>query len=182
MHYSLDSPDFFPWPKNAFCMFCHISIFCWLISAITLTGFCSIISETLELNCSCCCLKNATLWFMNSVGLNVFIAAIGISAGPGFVAGLKEAGFTLFLLGVISTSVPMLLAPLMGKYIFKFDPAINLGCCGGSRTSTRYQGKKVTIVSRPKGGAVTLFADTLEETFTGSGPAKAAVPGSDPST
>jgi putative transport protein len=30
----------------------------------------------------------------------------------------------------------MLLAPLIGKYIFKFHPAINLGVCGGARTST----------------------------------------------
>ena len=30
----------------------------------------------------------------------------------------------------------MLLAPFIGKYIFKFHPAINLGCCGGARTST----------------------------------------------
>lgn len=30
----------------------------------------------------------------------------------------------------------MIIAPLVGKYIFKFDPAINLGCCGGARTST----------------------------------------------
>ncbi len=34
------------------------------------------------------------------------------------------------------TSVPMLLAPFIGKYVFKLDPAINLGCCGGARTST----------------------------------------------
>ncbi len=77
-----------------------------------------------------------TLWFMNSVGLNVFIAIVGISAGPTFVQGLKNAGFELFFLGVFSTAVPMLLAPLIGKYLFKFDPAINLGCCGGARTST----------------------------------------------
>jgi putative transport protein len=32
--------------------------------------------------------------------------------------------------------MPMLLAPLIGKYVFRFDPAINLGCCGGARTST----------------------------------------------
>ncbi|HZA94981.1 MAG TPA: aspartate-alanine antiporter [Burkholderiaceae bacterium] len=76
------------------------------------------------------------LWFMNSVGLNVFIAVVGITAGPTFVAGIKEAGFGLFLWGLAATSVPMLLAPLIGKYIFKFDPAINLGCCGGARTST----------------------------------------------
>ena len=76
------------------------------------------------------------LWFMNSVGLNVFIAIVGITAGPTFIAGLKQAGIGLFLWGVVATSVPMLLAPLIGKYIFKFDPAINLGCCGGARTST----------------------------------------------
>jgi putative transport protein len=77
-----------------------------------------------------------TMWFMNSVGLNVFIAIVGISAGPGFVAGLKSAGVGLFLCGVVATSVPMLAAPLIGKYLFKFDPAINLGVCGGARTST----------------------------------------------
>ena len=69
---------------------------------------------------------------MNSVGLNVFIAVVGLTAGPTFVAGIKEAGFGLFLWGLAATSVPMLLAPLIGKYIFKFDPAINLGGCGAA--------------------------------------------------
>jgi putative transport protein len=78
----------------------------------------------------------ATLWFMNSVGLNVFIAIVGISSGPTFIAGLKQAGFGIFFWGLFATAVPMLLAPLLGKYIFRFDPAINLGCCGGARTST----------------------------------------------
>jgi putative transport protein len=77
-----------------------------------------------------------TQWFMNSVGLNVFIAIVGISAGPGFIAGLKANGVSLFIWGLVATSVPMLIAPYIGKYIFKFHPAINLGCCGGARTST----------------------------------------------
>jgi putative transport protein len=81
-------------------------------------------------------LPSPTAWFMNSVGLNVFIAIVGISAGPGFIAGLKSAGVGLFLWGIVATSIPMLLAPFIGKYIFRFDPAINLGCCGGARTST----------------------------------------------
>ncbi len=79
---------------------------------------------------------SGALWMMNSVGLNVFIAVVGISSGPTFIAGLKEVGVGIFFWGVFATSVPMLLAPLIGKYIFKFDPAINLGCCGGARTST----------------------------------------------
>lgn len=77
-----------------------------------------------------------TLWFMNSVGLNVFIAIVGISSGPTFIAGLQEAGFGIFFWGIFATGMPMILAPLIGKYIFRFDPAINLGCCGGARTST----------------------------------------------
>lgn len=79
---------------------------------------------------------SATLWFMNSVGLNVFIAVVGITAGPTFVAGLKEVGVEIFFWGLFATGMPMLLAPLIGKYIFRFDPVINLGCCGGARTST----------------------------------------------
>lgn len=75
-------------------------------------------------------------WFMNSVGLNMFIAVVGISSGPTFLSGLREAGITLFFWGLFATTLPMLLAPLIGKYMFKFDPAINLGCCGGARTST----------------------------------------------
>lgn len=81
-------------------------------------------------------LPEPTQWFMNSVGLNVFIAIVGISAGPGFVDGLKANGVSLLMWGVFATSVPMLLAPLIGKYIFKFHDAINLGACGGGRTST----------------------------------------------
>ena len=81
-------------------------------------------------------IPQATLWFMNSVGLNVFIAVVGISSGPTFIAGLKEAGFGIFFWGIFATGAPMLLAPFIGKYLFRFDPAINLGCCGGARTST----------------------------------------------
>jgi putative transport protein len=81
-------------------------------------------------------LPEPTQWFMNSVGLNVFIAIVGISAGPGFIDGLRANGVSLLMWGVFATSVPMLLAPFIGKYIFKFHPAINLGACGGGRTST----------------------------------------------
>ena len=77
-----------------------------------------------------------TVWFMNSVGLNVFIAAVGIGAGPFFVAGLKELGFSLFLWGVLATTLPLFCSALVGKYLFKFHPAILFGCCAGARTTT----------------------------------------------
>jgi len=81
-------------------------------------------------------IPSPTVWFMNSVGLNVFIAVVGISSGPGFVAGLQQLGFSLFLWGVVVTTVPLILAMYVGKYLFRFHDAILLGACSGARTTT----------------------------------------------
>jgi putative transport protein len=76
------------------------------------------------------------LWILNNVGLTTFIAVVGISAGPSFVAGLKQAGVSLFFAGIVVTSIPLIIGVLMGKYLFKFHPGINLGACAGARTTT----------------------------------------------
>lgn len=81
-------------------------------------------------------IPSSTVWFMNSVGLNMFIAVVGISSGPGFVSGLQQLGFSLFLWGIFATTVPLVLAMYVGKYVFKFHPAILLGACSGARTTT----------------------------------------------
>ena len=81
-------------------------------------------------------IPSSTVWFMNSVGLNMFIAVVGISSGPGFVSGLQQLGFSLFLWGIFATTVPLVLALYVGKYVFRFHPAILLGACSGARTTT----------------------------------------------
>ncbi|MDR5735195.1 aspartate-alanine antiporter [Caballeronia sp. LZ025] len=81
-------------------------------------------------------IPSPTIWFMNSVGLNVFIAVVGISAGPGFVAGLQKLGVSLFLWGIFASSVPLIIGMYIAKYVFKFHPAILLGICAGARTTT----------------------------------------------
>ena len=77
-----------------------------------------------------------TVWFMNSVGLNIFIAIVGISAGPGFVNGLKTQGIGLFLWGALATTVPLILGMFIAKYLFRFHDALTLGIISGSRTTT----------------------------------------------
>jgi putative transport protein len=76
------------------------------------------------------------LWVMNNIGLTAFIAVVGISSGPGFVAGLKEAGLSLFLWGVFVTTAPFVVGIFAGKYLFKMHPGIILGACAGARTTT----------------------------------------------
>lgn len=81
-------------------------------------------------------LPRSSVWLMDNLGLNMFIAVVGISSGPSFVTGLKEVGLVLFLMGVVATTLPLVLGMIIGHRIFKFPAAINLGCCAGSRTTT----------------------------------------------
>src|SRR5882672_2882530 len=81
-------------------------------------------------------IPSPTVWFMNSVGLNIFIAIVGISAGPGFVNGLRTQGISLFLWGALATTLPLIFGMFIGKYIFRFHDALLLGIVSGARTTT----------------------------------------------
>ena len=81
-------------------------------------------------------IPEAALWVFNNMGLNIFIAIIGISAGPGFIEGFKEAGLSLFAAGILATSLPLIFGIFVASRLFKFHPAIALGCCAGARTTT----------------------------------------------
>jgi len=81
-------------------------------------------------------IPTSTVWFMNSVGLNIFIAIVGISAGPGFVNGLKTQGISLFLWGAVATTIPLIVGMYIGKYLFRFHDALLLGILSGARTTT----------------------------------------------
>ncbi len=78
----------------------------------------------------------SALWLMNNLGLNVFIAVVGIEAAPSFVSGLRDVGWMLFVAGAVGTMLPLFLGLWMGQKVFKFNPAITLGCCAGTRTCT----------------------------------------------
>lgn len=77
-----------------------------------------------------------SLWVLNNVGLNMFIAVVGIAAGPSFVQGFRDVGVSLFLVGAAATTLPLIIGLLLARYLFKFHPAIALGCCAGARTTT----------------------------------------------
>jgi putative transport protein len=82
-----------------------------------------------------------TLWFMNKVGLSTFIAIVGIMSGPSFISGFQKVGPMLFAVGAIVTTIPLIIGLLMGRYIFKFHPAITLGALAGSRVITAALGE-----------------------------------------
>ena len=76
------------------------------------------------------------LWVFNNVGLNGFIAGIGLNAAAGLVAGLKTYGIGLVLSGLVVSVVPMIVGLVVGKYVFKLHPTLLLGAIAGARTFT----------------------------------------------
>ena len=73
---------------------------------------------------------------MNSVGLNIFIAIVGISAGPGFVNGLRTQGVGLFLWGPLQRTIPLIPACLSPSISSVSMTQSSLGVISGARTTT----------------------------------------------
>ena len=81
-------------------------------------------------------IPEGSLWLMQNLGLNMFIAVIGIQSGPTFFSGLEQVGWMFFVMGIVATTLPILISLWIGAKFFKFHPAVNLGCVAGSRTTT----------------------------------------------
>jgi len=77
-----------------------------------------------------------TLWIFTNLGLNLFIACVGISAGPRAVTALQQAGINIFLAGMCLTVIPHLLTWLFGLYALKLNPVLLLGAMTGAGTCT----------------------------------------------
>lgn len=75
-------------------------------------------------------------WFMDTLGLCMFVAVVGINAGPSFTSGLSSAGWGLLLLGAVATVVPLLVGFLVGHYVQKIRFPILMGVLAGGQTTT----------------------------------------------
>ncbi len=76
------------------------------------------------------------LWVFDTLGLAVFIAVVGLGAGPSFVDGLRQTGPSLLVVGFIVATTPHIVAVLFGRYVLKMNPVILLGACAGAGTVT----------------------------------------------
>jgi putative transport protein len=76
------------------------------------------------------------LWVFDNVGLAAFLGAVGISAGPGFFAGVRETGLGLVGAGLVAAVLPHAIGILVGRFVLRMDPVILLGACSGAGTST----------------------------------------------
>ena len=73
---------------------------------------------------------------LRQLGLLLFLAEVGTSAGKNLVSTFQESGFLLFGVGALITIVPMLVAAIVGRMVFKISMLDLLGTITGGMTST----------------------------------------------
>jgi putative transport protein len=81
-------------------------------------------------------IPESAMWIFDTVGLTVFMACVGLAAGPSFFSGLQKSGLSLVFVGLVIAVVPHTVAILFGRYVLKMNPVIVLGACSGAGTIT----------------------------------------------
>jgi putative transport protein len=76
------------------------------------------------------------MWVFDTVGLTVFMACVGLAAGPSFFSGLQKSGISLVVVGLVIAVLPHTVSILFGRYVLKMNPVIVLGACSGAGTIT----------------------------------------------
>lgn len=73
---------------------------------------------------------------LRQLGLLLFLAGVGSSAGAQIVETFQQYGAMLFIVGAAITLIPMILATIVGHFIFKMNIFYLLGGLTGGMTST----------------------------------------------
>ena len=75
-------------------------------------------------------------YVLMELGLMLFMAAVGLSAGGGVVEALASVGPAIILSGVVVTLAPAAIGYFVGRRVLGLNPALLLGSLTGAMTST----------------------------------------------
>ncbi|AJI45963.1 aspartate-alanine antiporter [Francisella tularensis subsp. novicida] len=74
--------------------------------------------------------------FIRDLGLAIFVASVGITAGPQAITAIKEHGLTLFFLGIGVTIIPQVISFYISYYLLKIkNPIVLLATIAGGRSA-----------------------------------------------
>lgn len=71
---------------------------------------------------------------LRELGITIFLACVGISAGEGFVRTVVEGGYVWIGYGVLITVLPLLLVGFVGKYLLRINYFTLSGVMAGAMT------------------------------------------------
>lgn len=72
---------------------------------------------------------------LREVGISLFLAAVGLGAGNGFIDAIVHGGYWWILYSILIAALPILLVGLVGRLVFKLDYYTLMGLLAGSSTN-----------------------------------------------
>ena len=101
---------------------------------------------------------------LREIGISLFLACVGLGAGKGFVETvIYDGGYVWVGYGAIITIVPLLIAGLVGRYVFKLNYYTLIGVLGGSTTNppALAYSNDLTSCDAPAVGYATVYPLTM---------------------
>lgn len=101
---------------------------------------------------------------LREIGISIFLACVGLGAGEGFVNTIiYNGGYVWIGYGVIITIVPLLIAGLIGRYVFKLNYYTLIGVLAGSSTNppALAYSSDLTSCDAPAVGYATVYPLTM---------------------
>lgn len=97
--------------------------------------------------------------FLAKIGLVLFLAPIGLMAGPSFMANIKKNGLSFLAISFITVAIGGILIVLVSK-VFNIELALSMGLATGAMTSTSMLGtvKSLTTSNLPGVGYGIAYA------------------------
>jgi putative transport protein len=80
-------------------------------------------------------IPSSARWVFMELGLQMFMAGVGVSAGSGIIETLRAVGPSLVLCGIAVTVAPVAAGWLVGSLVLRLNPALLLGAITGAMTS-----------------------------------------------
>ncbi|MDE7471552.1 MAG: aspartate-alanine antiporter, partial [Paramuribaculum sp.] len=78
-------------------------------------------------------IPSSVVWLFNNLGVNMFIAVLGLTAGGALMNGLHEAGPMIIAVGALLTILSVVINVVIARTIFRFNRPETLGCVAGAR-------------------------------------------------
>ena len=100
---------------------------------------------------------------IRETGLALFLAAVGLSAGDGFIHTLTHGGFSWVGYGLAITIVPLLIIGAIGRFVYHIDYLTLAGMLAGSTTNPPSLGylNSLTSTDSPAVGYATVYPLTM---------------------
>lgn len=72
---------------------------------------------------------------LREIGISLFLAAVGLGAGEGFVEAIAAGGYIWILYGFIITVIPVIIVAIIGRFALKLDYFSLSGMLCGAQTN-----------------------------------------------